>query len=704
MSFTFQQALTGLDAAAQQLDVLGNNIANSGTTAFKRSRVSFGDVYANSVSATNNNPIGLGVSVQAINRIFTQGGLTTTNNPLDVGISGDGFFVVQDVATGTNLYTRAGQFNVDAEGFLTTAGNQRVLGYSPNSGVPRNGPPDVALQVPTGSKDATVTTNINASFNLNAVDKIKTDALNGPFDPTKSDSYNNASSVTVFDQIGSPHTLTMYFRHIDAQKWNVYTLLSDGDNSLKPSVTPAPAPTGSNLSEDTIKPVLDTVFAVPAAAAGGFSAGGTDVILQYRENKSLSDSPLPAAASFVVSDTTGTSYAVNSVAVDPVTNRVTLNTDAIPAGKSLRVSYTPPTIAPLQDKAGNLVTGFTSQSAANLTPDSSTDVVKPVLSSVSVNGNKVVLAYSDTSILDRKSVPPISDFSVTVDGQPLSTPFRTGAGFDPVIDPIKKTLTLTLANPVQPGQSVKLTYAGPAVSGIPIRDLTDGSRTVGGIDYTGPNTAVAFTDQTVSNFTPVSPVALTLDFSGSGVMQNQESAFVDLSFDLTNAVNGTSPTATTPFAFRLNLASINPGAAFATTAFADNFAPNKLDQDGHESGSLAGFSIDNDGNLLARYSNGLTDVKGQIAIANFKTPEKLRAVTGNLYAATQDSGAPQTAAPNSNTSNGRLGVIKPGTLELSNVDLTQELVGLITAQRNYQANAKTIQVQNQAAQAILQAI
>jgi flagellar hook protein FlgE len=119
---------------------------------------------------------------------------------------------------------------------------------------------------------------------------------------------------------------------------------------------------------------------------------------------------------------------------------------------------------------------------------------------------------------------------------------------------------------------------------------------------------------------------------------------------------------------------------------------------------LAGFSIDNDGNVVARYSNGLTDVKGQIALANFKTPEKLRAVTGNLYAATEESGSPQAAGPNSNTGNGRLGVLKPGTLELSNVDLTTELVGLITAQRNYQANAKTIQVQSEAAAAILQAV
>jgi len=439
--------------------------------------------------------------------------------------------------------------------------------------------------------------------------------------------------------------------------------------------------------------VLDTAYVVPNATAG------SDLILQYRENKSLSNSPLPAASSFSVSDTLGTTYTVNSVSIDPTTNQVILNTDAIPAGKIVKVSYSPPAIAPVGDRAGNLVAGFTSQAVNNLIPDSSTDVSVPVLSTVSVNGNKVTLAYSDASLLDQASVPVYTDFTLSVDGTALTSPFN--GSVSPVIDPVKKTVTLTLNNPIQAGQAVKLSYT-PGTN--PIQDATTGTRTVSGTVYTGPNQADPLTDRVVANYTSSAPTVMTLNFSGAGVLQNQDTAFADLSFNLTNAVNGTSPTATTPFSFRLNLASVNPSNAYSTTAYADTFAPNKLEQDGHSSGSLAGFSIDNDGNVVARYSNGLTDVKGQIALANFKTPEKLRAVTGNLYAATEGSGEAQAAGPNSNTGNGRLGVLKPGTLELSNVDLTTELVGLITAQRNYQANAKTIQVQSEAAAAILQAV
>jgi len=217
MSFSFQQALSGLDASGKQLDVIGNNIANSSTVGFKRSRIAFNDVYANSLAAATDNPIGLGVGVQDVSRVFSQGGLTTTNNPLDVGISGDGFFVVQEVMTGQPYYTRSGQFAVDSSGYLVTNGGQRVLGYPPSAGETPTGTPTFALQVPTGAKDASVTTKIDAAFNLNAGGPIKTDESNGPFDPSKPGTYNHSSSVKVIDQVGQTHNLSLYFRRVDAQ-------------------------------------------------------------------------------------------------------------------------------------------------------------------------------------------------------------------------------------------------------------------------------------------------------------------------------------------------------------------------------------------------------------------------------------------------------------------------------------------------------
>jgi flagellar hook protein FlgE len=133
----------------------------------------------------------------------------------------------------------------------------------------------------------------------------------------------------------------------------------------------------------------------------------------------------------------------------------------------------------------------------------------------------------------------------------------------------------------------------------------------------------------------------------------------------------------------------------------DNFAPQFLQQDGNSSGALSGFSLDDEGKLVVRYDNGITAVKGQLALANFRAPDELRSVSGSLFIPTPGSGAARRLPPGFVTENGRLGTVKPGTLEESNVDLTQELVKLIISQRLYQANAKTIQVQSEAAQAIL---
>jgi flagellar hook protein FlgE len=176
---------------------------------------------------------------------------------------------------------------------------------------------------------------------------------------------------------------------------------------------------------------------------------------------------------------------------------------------------------------------------------------------------------------------------------------------------------------------------------------------------------------------------------------------IDLQFTLptfaSDPATGNASAASNPFTFKLTLGDKD----FLTTQYVDNFAPQFLQQDGNSSGALSGFSLDDQGQLVVRYDNGITAVKGQLALANFRAPDELRSVGGNLFIPTPGSGQARRLPPGFVTENGRLGTVKPGTLEESNVDLTQELVKLIVSQRLYQANAKTIQVQSEAAQAIL---
>ena len=125
---TFPIALSGLNAAAKQLDVTAHNIANVGTAGFKQSRVEFSDVFATAANDISTKKSGSGVQVASINQLFSQGNIDFTNNNLDMAISGEGFFVVAG-NNGEPRYTRNGSFSVDNEGFIVNSNLERLQAY-----------------------------------------------------------------------------------------------------------------------------------------------------------------------------------------------------------------------------------------------------------------------------------------------------------------------------------------------------------------------------------------------------------------------------------------------------------------------------------------------------------------------------------------------------------------------------------------------
>jgi flagellar hook protein FlgE len=124
---SFQQGLSGLNAASSSLDVIGNNIANSSTVGFKSGSANFSDIYAASLGIVSGAKIGIGVGVGAVQQQFTQGNLTTTNNPLDLALNGGGFFRLSD--EGRISYTRNGQFHIDNDGYVINDQRSRLTGY-----------------------------------------------------------------------------------------------------------------------------------------------------------------------------------------------------------------------------------------------------------------------------------------------------------------------------------------------------------------------------------------------------------------------------------------------------------------------------------------------------------------------------------------------------------------------------------------------
>jgi flagellar hook protein FlgE len=127
----FQQALSGLNAADQQLSVIGNNVANSNTVGFKSATPQFADVYAKSLAGSGATQVGIGTNVSAVAQQFTQGNITTTSNALDLAINGQGMFRMDD--NGSITWSRNGQFHVDKNGFVVNAEGVRLTGYLANA-------------------------------------------------------------------------------------------------------------------------------------------------------------------------------------------------------------------------------------------------------------------------------------------------------------------------------------------------------------------------------------------------------------------------------------------------------------------------------------------------------------------------------------------------------------------------------------------
>ena len=210
---SFQQGLSGLNASARNLDVIGNNVANANTVGFKASSVHFADVYANSLGGGG--AVGIGTTVAAIVQGFQQGNVTATSNPLDLAINGEGFFRLSN--NGTVTWTRNGQFQLDKDGFIVTTQGARVTGYpvGPGGQVVASTPADLQLSRADIAPAATTAANVNVNLDSRKA------PITAAFNQNDPATYHHATSQTVYDSLGNAHTLTMYFTKTAANTWAV---------------------------------------------------------------------------------------------------------------------------------------------------------------------------------------------------------------------------------------------------------------------------------------------------------------------------------------------------------------------------------------------------------------------------------------------------------------------------------------------------
>ena len=208
---SFYTALTGLKGAQTDISTTSNNIANVGSSGFKKSRAEFGDIFSQTPLQTNG--VGTGSLTKSVKQQFSQGNITQSTNTLDMAISGQGFFALQGGGNaGQTVYTRNGAFSVNDDGFIVDSNGQFLLGYPVDtSGAVSDKTLDGAtkMQLAANFGEPQATENILMGVNLPSDAEVI--AADVEFDPNDAKTYSASSSVTIFDNGGNPKSATVFY-------------------------------------------------------------------------------------------------------------------------------------------------------------------------------------------------------------------------------------------------------------------------------------------------------------------------------------------------------------------------------------------------------------------------------------------------------------------------------------------------------------
>jgi len=296
---SFYTSLTGLNSATAQLAVTANNIANVGTSGFKRSRADFGDIFSTSPLQKAAAAIGQGVLLKQVSQEFSQGNISTSGNSLDLAITGDGFFSLRSADGLQEIYTRNGSFTLNDQNNVVTSTGQRLLAASVDS----SGKADLTNLAPLSIPPKTTgqaqeTKSIQLGLNLPASSAV----IEADFDRSNAATYNKSTALTVYDSGGNGYLATVYYKKTQNasqsspfSKWQTYfyvgnTLVKPGlqqktdltgsalfvnkYGDVLPKSDPRVLPSAGKTEMYTFDELVDTRFSTPAEAVGAALAAG----------------------------------------------------------------------------------------------------------------------------------------------------------------------------------------------------------------------------------------------------------------------------------------------------------------------------------------------------------------------------------------------------------------------------------------------
>ena len=215
---SYEIALTGINAAEQDLAVISNNIANVNSTGFKRARAEFSALVGAGQEGAGKVTAGRGTQLSAITQVFEQGNIVTTDGALDIAVNGGGFFTLSD--GGAPIYSRNGQFHVDKDGYVVNANGDRLQAFQPDAtGTLTSTVAD--LRITTADSAPQSTSAVTVGLNLDANETPP----GLPFDLNDPLTYNSSTSLTIFDSLGVEHTAALYFVNTGPGQWDTYTAI-----------------------------------------------------------------------------------------------------------------------------------------------------------------------------------------------------------------------------------------------------------------------------------------------------------------------------------------------------------------------------------------------------------------------------------------------------------------------------------------------
>lgn len=656
--------VAGLKTHQTRMDVIGNNIANVNTTAYKSQNMVFSDLLYQTTQAASGandirggiNPrqIGLGAKTGAISTAITsQGSAQSTNNPWDIMIEGDSFFVVTD---GTqNFFTRDGSFTVDGSGNLVMANTGfMVLGWQVD---PETG--DIR-------KDAVSALQVMHPDNLTSDPEATSLAyVSGILDKTDPNINSTAGAIRtfqIFDAQGYAYTVKMSFHGIGSEdefrvqlddildstgvslvkKYglsNINEIATFGNSEPKTTMTMYPIDT-NKASYDQAKNTF------------GVHLGLSDILKGYKDNAMV--------------------MASKDVKVtDPATAETAAGTGQVTVSGTVTL-----TKAQLEAEPYNLI--------CDTVKDTSVDppVTKTQYYTKGTSGNKGVPITTDdewkAALAKMKGLDSVQSASVAVDQASGEATITFTAKFD------------RTESSQYNGTTFDVTYTSPADDEKILRDvfsIENGDGKTYAIDYISPNGNVQV--KMVENIfgQPLVFDHNTGMFSYIGT-QNSNTATLAFRPSATN-LSGQVIDLGQFSDVELDFSSVkNLGNGGKATV---GFTPGGKDGDtigkGRAPGELIGIEVGQDGRITASYSNGLSKLLGQIAVAEFANASGLAKAGDNLYSATMNSGEFDGVGKDITETGGKM---TSGVLEMSNVDLSSEFTTMITTQRGFQANSRII--------------